>query len=63
MNQSLEDRRRELWIGVCIAVNGTVNCLEYATAPKYANAALAEFDKVFHNSEQKELSKIISEVK
>lgn len=42
-----EDYRKELWIGVCCAVNSTVNCLEHGTAPKYANKALEEFDKVF----------------
>lgn len=64
MNQSLEDRRRELWIGVCIAATRKATCwLDNISPSEVANEALAEFDKVFHNSEQKELSKIISEVK
>jgi hypothetical protein len=47
MSKSHEDYRKELWIGVCVSVNGTFNCTDHATAAKYANSALAEFDKVF----------------
>ena len=60
MNQSLEDRRRELWVGVCIAATRKATCWDNSFTPsKIANDSLAEFDKVFHNSEQKEFEETI----
>ena len=58
MNQSLEDRRRELYVGVCIAVHSHPIVSQH-DRKQIPLDALAEFDKVFHNSEQKEFEETI----
>lgn len=44
--QSLQERRRDLWIGTAIATAGSSNCTSPHSAAKFANQAVADFDKL-----------------
>lgn len=53
MNQSLEDRRRELYVGVCIAVHSHPIVSQH-DRKQIPLDALKEFDRVFLNSNERE---------
>jgi len=52
MNKSLKDARMELWCQVWVAVASSSNVRNNETCANWADKALADFDKRFHEPKE-----------